>query len=245
MWLLNTSSFKLEEFHSDVPSYAILSHRWKNGEELSFGGLEEPHPYADRTGYKKVKTFCVEARKKRLEYVWVDTCCIDKKSSAELSEAINSMYTFYSRAKTCYVYLHDVVAVEDFEQSSWFTRGWTLQELLAPSKMHFFNHKWEPIGSKGKLAPRIERITGIPGKALRNFNPNGYCIADKLSWSAKRQTTREEDCAYCLLGVFQINMPLLYGEGARAFQRLQEEIMKTSTDMSIFLWQGPATILGA
>jgi hypothetical protein len=240
MWLLNTSSFKLEEFHSDVPSYAILSHRWKNGEELSFGGLEEPHPYADRTGYKKVKTFCVEARKKRLGYVWVDTCCIDKKSSAELSEAINSMYTFYSRATTCYVYLHDVVALEDFEQSSWFTRGWTLQELLAPSKMHFFNHKWEPIGSKGKLAPRIERITGIPGKALRNFNPNGYCIADKLSWSAQRQTTREEDCAYCLLGVFQINMPLLYGEGARAFQRLQEEIMKTSTDMSIFLWQGPA-----
>lgn len=240
MWLLNTSTFKLEEFYSNVPSYAILSHRWKENEELSFGGLEEPHPLSNRTGYKKIKSFCVEARKRRLAYVWVDTCCIDKKSSAELSEAINSMYTFYNRATICYVYLYDVVSRVDLEQSSWFTRGWTLQELLAPSKLHFFNRKWHPIGSRRNLAPKIERITGIPRKALRGFSPAEYCVAEKFSWSAKRKTTREEDCAYCLLGLFQINMPLLYGEGARAFQRLQEEIMKTSTDMSIFLWQGPA-----
>jgi hypothetical protein len=240
MWLLNTSSFKLEEFYSDVPSYAILSHRWKKDEELSFGGLEEPHPHSNRTGYKKVKTFCVEARKRRLAYVWADTCCIDKKSSAELSEAINSMYAFYNQATICYVYLYDVASLKDFEQSSWFTRGWTLQELLAPSKLHFFNREWKPIGSKRRLAPRIERTTSIPRRALRSFSPDEYCVAEKLSWSAKRTTTREEDCAYCLLGLFQINMPLLYGEGARAFQRLQEEIMKISTDMSIFLWQGPA-----
>jgi hypothetical protein len=240
MWLLNTSSFKLEEFYSDVPSYAILSHRWKKDEELSFGGLEEPHPHSNRTGYKKVKTFCVEARKRRLAYVWADTCCIDKKSSAELSEAINSMYAFYNQATICYVYLYDVVSLKDFEQSSWFTRGWTLQELLAPSKLHFFNREWKPIGSKRRLAPKIERTTGIPRRALRSFSLDEYCVAEKLSWSAKRTTTREEDCAYCLLGLFQINMPLLYGEGARAFQRLQEEIMKISTDMSIFLWQGPA-----
>ncbi|KAI4264897.1 MAG: hypothetical protein L6R42_000011 [Xanthoria sp. 1 TBL-2021] len=240
MWLLNTSSFKLEEFYSDVPSYAILSHRWKKDEELSFGGLEEPHPQSNRTGYKKVKTFCVEARKRRLAYVWADTCCIDKKSSAELSEAINSMYAFYNRAAICYVYLYDVISLKDFEQSSWFTRGWTLQELLAPSKAHFFNREWKPIGSRRRLAPKIERTTGIPRRALRSFSLDEYCVAEKLSWSAKRITTREEDCAYCLLGLFQINMPLLYGEGTRAFRRLQEEIMKTSTDMSIFLWQGPA-----
>jgi hypothetical protein len=240
MWLLNTSSFKLEEFYNDVPRYAILSHRWKKDEELSFGSLEEPHPHSNRTGYKKVKAFCIEARKRHLAYVWADTCCIDKKSSAELSEAINSMYAFYNRAAICYVYLYDVLSLKDFEQSSWFSRGWTLQELLAPSKLHFFNHKWESIGSKRQLAPKIEKITGIPRKALRNFSLDEYCVAEKLSWSAKRITTREEDCAYCLFGLFQINMPLLYGEGARAFQRLQEEIMKISTDMSIFLWQGPA-----
>ncbi|OAL44948.1 hypothetical protein IQ07DRAFT_684390 [Pyrenochaeta sp. DS3sAY3a] len=238
MWLLNTSSFQLEEFYSDIPSYAILSHRWKKDEELSFGGLKWPHPHSNRTGYKKVKAFCEEARNRGLAYAWADTCCIDKKSSAELSEAINSMYAYYSRARICYVYLHDVASLEDFEQSSWFTRGWTLQELLAPLEVHFFNLKWEPIGSKYELAPNITWITGIPVEALESFNPDDYCVAEKLSWSAKRKTTREEDCAYCLLGLFQINMPLLYGEGGRAFQRLQEEIMKISTDMSIFLWQG-------
>jgi hypothetical protein len=240
MWLLNTKTFKLEEFYSDVPAYAILSHRWKKDEEVSFGGLKEPHPYSDRSGYKKIKDCCKKARERRLAWIWVDTCCIDKKSSAELSEAINSMYIYYSRAKVCYVYLYDVTSLENFDQSSWFTRGWTLQELLAPAKMHFFNHVWKPIGSRRSLASRIEKITGIDGKALQDLNLANYCVAEKFSWSAKRQTTREEDRAYCLLGLFQINMPLLYGEGTRAFRRLQEEIMKTSTDASIFLWQGPA-----
>jgi hypothetical protein len=240
MWLLNTQTFKLEEFYSDVPSYAVLSHRWQKDEEVSFGGLEEPHPYSNRAGYKKIKDFCAEAQKRRLAYVWVDTCCIDKKSSAELSEAINSMYTYYNRAKICYAYLYDVVSMRDFRQSSWFTRGWTLQELLAPPKLHFFNHLWKPIGSRRRLAPKIGRVTGIPVSALQHLNLAGYCVAEKLSWSAQRQTTREEDRAYCLLGLFQINMPLLYGEGARAFPRLQEEIMRVSTDMSIFMWHGLA-----
>jgi hypothetical protein len=240
MWLLNTHTFKLEEFYSDVPSYAILSHRWQQDEEVSFGGLEEPHPYSNRAGYKKIKDFCAEAQRRRLAYVWVDTCCIDKKSSAELSETINSMYAYYNQAKICYVYLHDVVSMKDFRQSSWFTRGWTLQELLAPPKLHFFNHLWKPIGSRRKLASKIGEITGIPVSALQHLDLAGYCVAEKFSWSAYRQTTREEDRAYCLLGLFQINMPLLYGEGARAFHRLQEEIMKMSTDMSIFMWQGLA-----
>lgn len=240
MWLLNTQTFKLEEFYDDLLSYAILSHRWQKDEEVSFGGSEEPHPYSNRTGYKKIKDFCAEAHRRRLAYVWVDTCCINKKSSAELSEAINSMYTYYNRAKICYVYLYDVVLMRDFSQSLWFTRGWTLQELLAPPKLHFFNHLWKPIGSRRRLAQKIGRTTGIPVSALQHLDLAGYCVAEKFSWSAKRQTTREEDRAYCLLGLFQINMPLLYGEGTRAFQRLQEEIMKVSTDMSIFMWQGPA-----
>lgn len=240
MWLINTSTLKLEEFYGDVPKYAILSHRWKKDEELSFGGLEAPHPHSGRSGYEKVNNFCAEARKRNIAYAWADTCCIDKKSSSELSEAINSMYTFYSQAKICYVYLYDVSSPKDIEQSSWFSRGWTLQELLAPSKMNFFNQRWKLLGSRNILALRIQKITGIPKQALRNFNPKNYCVAERFSWSAKRETTREEDSAYCLLGLFQVNMPLLYGEGTRAFQRLQEEIMKIDTDTSIFLWQGPA-----
>lgn len=187
---------------------------------------------------KRSRTFARKHRERRFAYVWIDTCYIDKKSSAELSEAINSMCAYYRRAKICYVHLHDVTNMEDFDQSSWFTRGWTLQELLAPSKLHFFNHKWEPMGSKKGLASRIKSITGIPKRALRALDSTKYCVADIFSWSAKRQTTREEDRVYCLLGLFEVNMPLLYGEGKKAFRRLQEEIMRMSTDASIFLWQG-------
>src|SRR5690349_3350552 len=230
MWLLNTEIFKLEEHYSDIPSYTILSHRWKRDEEVSLGRLEEPHPHSDRSGFKKIKAFCTKAQNRHFGYFWIDTCCIDKKSSAELSEAINSMYAYYNRAKMCYVHLHDVTTMAQFDQSSWFTRGWTLQELLALSELHFFDHVWRPMGSEKSLGSRVEKITGIPEKALHDLDLTEYCIADELSWSAGRQTTREEDRAYSLLGLFEINMPLLYGEGTRAFRRLQEEIMRSSTD---------------
>ena len=144
-------------------------------------------------------------------------------------------------SKVCYVYLYDVdKARANFENSSWFSRGWTLQELLAPPKLHFFDHDWAPIGSRRKLTPRIEKITRIPRKAIYNFSTTDYCVAEKMSWTASRTTTRQEDRAYCLLGLFNVNMPLLYGERVRAFQRLQEEIMKVSIDMSLFLWHGRA-----
>jgi hypothetical protein len=150
------------------------------------------------------------------------------------------MHRWYAKAKICYVYLHDVQGRADFENSSWFTRGWTLQELLAPPKLHFFNNDWRSIGSRAGLIARLETITRIPRPAINAFAATNYCIAEKMSWSANRQTTREEDRAYCMLGLFGVNMPLLYGEGRRAFQRLQEEIMKVNTDMSLFLWHGHA-----
>jgi hypothetical protein len=241
MWLLNTHTLKLEAFLSRIPEYAILSHRWEEAEELSFGDVTAE--YQHLKGYQKVVAFCEEARRDRFQYVWVDTCCIDKKSSADLGEAINSMYMWYKQAAICSVYLYDVEGRNNISRSSWFTRGWTLQELIAPTKLHFYDRHWSLIASKHVLSAELEGITGIPKSALRGFRHDDFCIAEKMSWAAQRTTTREEDSAYCLLGLFNVNMPLLYGEGSKAFLRLQEEIMRTSTDLSILLWQGHASTM--
>jgi hypothetical protein len=238
MWLLNTQTLKLEAFLGKIPSYAILSHRWED-EELSFGDVTPE--YQHLKGYQKVKAFCEEAEKNDFQYVWVDTCCIDKKSSAELGEAINSMYMWYERADICYAYLCDIQGNRGIAESSWFTRGWTLQELLAPTSLQFYDSRWSPIASRYELSAELEVITGIPQLALRSFRHDDFCVAEKMAWAARRQTTREEDSAYCLLGLFNVNMPLLYGEGSKAFLRFQEEIMKVSTDLSILLWQGRAS----
>jgi hypothetical protein len=239
MWLLNTHTLKLEAFLSRIPEYAILSHRWEETEELSFGDVTAK--YQHLKGYQKVVAFCEQTRRHDFQYAWVDTCCIDKKSSAELGEAINSMYMWYKKATVCFVYLYDVEGRDDIGRSTWFTRGWTLQELIAPTKLHFYDRHWSLIASKHDLSAELEAITGIPQDALQNFRHDDFCIAEKMAWAARRTTTREEDSAYCLLGLFDVNMPLLYGEGSKAFLRLQEEIMRTNTDLSILLWQGNAS----
>jgi hypothetical protein len=171
---------------------------------------------------------------------WIDSCCIDKSSSAELSEAINSMFKRYQNAQVCYAYLSDVTsAIDDpmitdsqFRRSQWFTRGWTLQELLAPQYVEFYNHHFVQIGTKSSLAMVIVEITGI----THLFDYNLACVAHKMSWVATRKTTREEDIAYCLIGLFGVNMPTLYGEGTKAFLKLQLEILHKSDDESIFVW---------
>jgi len=169
----------------------------------------------------------------------MDTCCIKKESSTDLSEAINSMFQWYRDAEHCYVYLHDVQqkAWQDMlPRSVWFTRGWTLQELLAPRKVLFYDQDWQFLGDKCSLVADLSRITGIDQAALETGNLCSYSIAQKMSWAARRITTRIEDGAYCLLGLFDINMPPMYGEGKKAFLRLQEEIIKNSDDHSIFAW---------
>ncbi|KAI6019176.1 hypothetical protein EDC04DRAFT_430305 [Pisolithus marmoratus] len=227
--------------------YAILSHCWGVAEmgekEVSFKEMSKllvkgeikRNEIRGRTGYKKI----------------VDTCCINKESSAELSEAINSMYKWYAKAKLCYGYLHDTIGDSWKEQGEskavpkWFSRGWTLQELIAPKVFHFFDQNWEWIGNKAELADAVSSITRIPvevlkeglQKALSSENggdrPN---IAQIISWAANRTTTREEDRAYSLLGLLGVHMPMLYGEGKNAFRRLQLEIIRTSNDQSIFTW---------
>ena len=262
MRLLDTSTLMLYEFFDDnVPTYAILSHTWGE-EEVSLYDLKNKIPMQlDRLkGYMKIKEFCAVAASHDFEYVWIDTCCIDKTSSAELSEAINSMYRWYRNAAICYVYLVDVWIGEErkdsrrvawvlkecspclvreswkrFRESRWFTRGWTLQELLAPRSMNFFDKDWRFLGDKVSLKDELSSITGIQQDHM--FAHTFASVAQKMSWASGRKTTRLEDMAYSLMGIFDVNMPLLYGEGSKAFTRLQHEIVKISDDDSIFAWE--------
>ncbi|KIM65930.1 hypothetical protein SCLCIDRAFT_61902, partial [Scleroderma citrinum Foug A] len=221
------------EFADDeATEYAILSHRWI-AQEVDYTKMvelakmnEERDEIRQRDGYRKILQSCEQAQKDGYEWLWVNTCCIDKRSSSELFEAINSMYRWYENAKVCYVYLHDVPdpwfpAVGDDERypdfggwPEWFSRGWTLQELIAPSNVQFLNKDWQSIGNKTTLAPTLRKITG----------------------AANRTTTRVEDRAYSLMGLLDMNMPMLYGEGKKAFHRLQLEIIRASNDQSIFAW---------
>ena len=296
MRLLNTSTLDFHEFYdSNIPEYAILSHRW-GPEEASFQDLERnlhqkersppfapqkvKDPFEGHEGFAKIKNCCALALKDGFEWVWIDTCCIDKKSSAELTEAINSMYAWYEDATVCYAYLVDVelqanldMTMPQIQASSWFTRGWTLQELLAPGKVQFFDKTWAYLGNRDEMAHHISDITGIeaqyllPAPQLRSI-PHKRCtkavdctghppysrlatsgrwepsVATRMSWASRRETSRTEDMAYCLLGIFHVNMPLLYGEGMKAFTRLQHEIIKQSNDDSIFAWTADQEFTG-
>ncbi|OGM48146.1 hypothetical protein ABOM_002928 [Aspergillus bombycis] len=247
MRLLNTHTIQLVEFPPDrILRYAILSHTWGDDEVL-FTDMQH-HTEQTKSSWPKIQGACAQARSDGLNYIWIDTCCIDKSSSAELTEAINSMFRWYEEAVVCYAYLADVTARQrywsaevnegEFEQSRWFTRGWTLQELLAPSEVVFFSQDWVHFGVRSDLAHRLVDITRIDEAVLSRELPLfERSIAQRMSWAARRQTTRPEDMAYCLMGIFSVNMPMLYGEGGeRAFLRLQEEIMKQSDDQTIFAW---------
>ncbi|KAL7819932.1 ankyrin repeat-containing domain protein [Trichoderma gracile] len=236
MRLLNTSTLKPQEFeYGNIPQYAILSHRWGK-EEITLQDLEQG--VTDNAGFKKVQQCCERAKLDGFDYAWVDTCCINKTSSAELSEAINSMYLWYFQADKCYAYLSDISETHDIGESQWFTRGWTLQELLAPSEVYFVDAQWNDLGTRTELQEILSKRTGIPVNILSGKDDlESASIAMRMSWAAERKTQRLEDRAYCLMGIFGINMPLLYGEGERAFIRLQQEIMRVSDDQSLFAWR--------
>ena len=250
MWLLSTKKLRLAYFSSpeDVQGgYAILSHVWRP-QEQSFQTINafvaEGIKLGDRRVCSKIRRCCILARADGYNWVWVDTCCIDKTSSAELSEAINSMYRWYALAGVCYVYLHDVSSTcqldtprSQFRKSVWFTRGWTLQELIAPRFILFLSQDWQPLGTKAALSDLIQEITDVDIDVLTSLlDVESVSIARRMSWASRRQTSRVEDQAYCLMGIFGVNMPTLYGEGVGAFRRLQEEVMKHSADQSLFAW---------
>jgi hypothetical protein len=259
MRLINATTFKVHEFLSDgnIPPYAILSHTWGD-DECTLQQMDDPN-VTKRKGYKKIQLCCEQALKDGPQWAWVDTyvvrkfkfnpsslaffsCCIDKTSTAELSEAINSMFRWYRQASVCYAYLSDVTEVTGISRSRWFTRGWTLQELVAPAIVRFYNSTWQCLGSKLGLREEIQEITNVEKDILSHGNIDTVCVARKMSWASNRQTTRVEDLAYCLMGIFNVNMPLLYGEGRKSFVRLQEAIMKESDDQSLFAWGLPARL---
>lgn len=256
MWLINTSTLELELILGRPPPFAILSHTWSGG-EVSMQDFRQPAFARQLSGYDKILRTCEMAREAGIGHAWVDTCCIDKTSSADLSEAINSMFAFYRDAQVAYAWLADwtprgkrpgggeASGGEDDEEIEaglrkcrWFTRGWTLQELIAPRELHFFDSEWNLRGTKAGLSDVLASITGVEPAVLRDSSllPT-IPVARRMSWAASRKTTREEDMAYSLLGVFDVNMPMMYGEGARAFIRLQEAIMAEVNDLTLFAWR--------
>ena len=217
--------------HNDVPDYAILSHRWLERGEGEVTFKDFPNPIAkNKPGYAKLQFCADQARRDRLCHFWIDTCCINKSSDAELSKSINSMFRWYNNARTCYVYLHDVPSVTDdwealFTSSIWFTRGWTLQELLAPKVVEFFTRDGQRLGDKRSLKGQIHKVTNIPIPALLGERLSSFSVNERIQWAKSRTTTYEEDSAYCLLGIFDVSMPVVYGEGRKkAIFRLEKEI---------------------
>ncbi|KIJ68070.1 hypothetical protein HYDPIDRAFT_107698 [Hydnomerulius pinastri MD-312] len=249
--------------------YAILSHKWLAHGEPTFQDLTGPnHPQPlipnlpsnpistnaintstrittpTQPGVSKLRSFCSKAHSLGFNWAWSDTCCIDKSSSAELEESIRSMYNWYWHSSLCMVHLADTITLDDLPNDMWFTRGWTLQELLAPVYVKFYNRDWEPLtgNDNDKQNPafveRLSRITSIPVSELERYDPETNRIREKMVWASKRRTTRIEDMAYCLMGIFDVRIAIAYGEGKQAFYRLQAEIMQNCNDIGIFVWSG-------
>ncbi|KAF2726595.1 HET-domain-containing protein [Polyplosphaeria fusca] len=224
-----------------IPPYAILSHRWGDSEVL----LEDlgRDTYKEKDGYRKIEFCAAQAARDGLRHFWIDTCCIDKWDRRERSKAINSMFRWYKDAARCYVFLPDVSAAADAPQSNWetaflasewFTRGWTLQELIAPASVEFFSCDGGRIGDKTSLEPLVHAKTGIPVEVLRNGSLDEFAIDERRGWAKNRKTTEEEDAVYCLLGILDVVIPAAYGEGVeRAWRRLQTELEAAGSAPSI------------
>ncbi|KAK3319547.1 heterokaryon incompatibility protein-domain-containing protein [Cercophora scortea] len=263
MRLINTTDFSLREVYepgSDYP-YAILSHTWDESlddpqhREVTFQDIQTPERARMLSGWAKIEKTCELARAydPPLRWAWIDTCCIDKSSSAELTEAINSMFRWYQQSTVCFAFLSDMPPAKpmspmqgtsaqyQFHDSlphcRWFTRGWTLQELLAPKTLDFYDSDWVRRGDKGSMTSELSRITKIDEQALKDQRTMFQVpVGRRMSWASSRSTKRVEDMAYCLLGIFDLNIPLIYGEGENAFARLQEALVRQSVDLSLFAW---------
>lgn len=224
MRLLKSTTLTFEDFDRDgsTPAYAILSHTWGD-DEVTYKEMRKLRALAERKyGFRKIAFCSQQAIEDGIDYIWVDTCCINKTSSAELSEAINSMYRWYQNAQVCYTYLSDTPErpgpaqetklpvpcdpwIQKFQNSHWFIRGWTLQELIAPPCLIFYSREWTRIGTKEELNAEIEARTGVPVHVLLNGDLSGSSVAQKMSWAAERSTSRTEDLAYCLMGLFDVH----------------------------------------
>ncbi|KAK3947045.1 NACHT domain-containing protein [Pseudoneurospora amorphoporcata] len=223
----------IEDLPNDkIPPYAILSHTW-GPEEVLFRDMKDGTG-KNKASYAKIRFCGDQAWRDGLKFFWVDTCCIDKSDSAELQHALNSMFYWYRSAVKCYVYLADVSTHQHdagpgwqpaFRESRWFSRGWTLQELIAPKIVEFFSKEGERLGDKESLEQEIHDITGIPRKAFQGVPLSDFSVVERMRWIEKRNTEREEDKVYSLFGIFDIHIPVLYGEGRpKALKRLQDKV---------------------
>ncbi|KIJ09369.1 hypothetical protein PAXINDRAFT_87514, partial [Paxillus involutus ATCC 200175] len=233
-------------------SYATLSHRWGYSEPLHKDlQASATHALPPSSGIEKLLRFCAVTRERGFRWAWSDTCCIDKTSSSEVQESINSMFHWYRASGLTIVYLADVAVTEEgvLKRSKWFKRGWTLQELLAPRVIQFYKSDWtsyipRPDGilatDNDKAVPEFAQLLSeaarVDVKYLTKFTPSTEDVREKMHWVAHRATTKVEDMAYCLCGIFGVFIPILYGEKDRAFTRLQEELLKQSSDLSLFDW---------
>ena len=270
MRLIDTRSFEIRQLDElkrleKDGEYAIVSHRWNDKDEDVFEKLEILHRKERDTrqdkqaeqvkklletsndeSISKIRFACREARRDNIPYVWIDTCCIDKRDLRELSQAINSMFRWYKEARVCYTYLSDVrinYPADEFKKSVWFTRGWTLQELLAPRQLRFFDLNWNRLGTKETMVSQIHEATNIKPQYL-NGDFTGACIAEKMSCASARTTKIRDDMAYSMLGIFGITMDVRYGEEEDAFLRLEENLVEKTRDESIFAWTIPPSLKG-
>ena len=251
----------IREVVSTYFQYVTLSHRWGALEPL-LRDIERRDIYdlGSAAGQRKLSFFCLESLRRGYLWAWSDTCCIDKESSAELQEAIGSMFSWYQRSALTVVHLNDVSATGSLISSEWFKRGWTLQELLAPRSLLFFTQDWSlyrNISSNHKednaILEELEQATGIMLQHLTHFHPGVDDARARLRWASTRCTTRQEDIAYSLFGVFGLHLPVMYGESADySLGRLLAEVISRSGDTSILDWVGkpsafhscfPATIV--
>jgi hypothetical protein len=283
MKLINCTTMQMEtedNWPSRItPPYSILSHTWSTaGGEVTYHDYLQGREHTPDKDWTKIERAVAITRRspEKLNHIWIDTCCIDKSSSSELNESINSMFKWYAQAVICYAQVADFdcgfnapnhnneieqgyemqemkldeAAAYKLSQCRWFYRGWTLQELIAPSSVEFYDQNWRHFGSRDGLSHLISMITGIDTVVLARSDGQGrtvgaeqalrkMTVAKKMSWAEARQTSRLEDQAYSLLGIFEVNIPMLYGEGESAFIRLQEEILKASNDMTLFAWASP------
>ncbi|KAK7437912.1 hypothetical protein VKT23_018347 [Stygiomarasmius scandens] len=236
--LINTNTHRLVDFpeHRDkYPPYAILSHRWL-GNEVTYQEYLQPRDETrKKSGYRKILQACNQARLDGFEYIWIDTCCIDQKNKEEVAQNVKSMYAYYGNSDVCYAYLVDVTRAARisnrrhlWKQSGWFKRGWTLQELVAPREVVFFDSYWIRIGDKESLKDEIHDLTGIPSSVLEGSKPLVEIdIRERMSWCAGRRTTKPADVAYSLLGILGVQLEPDYNEDvASAFRRLQTALIE-------------------
>ncbi|KAG1743791.1 heterokaryon incompatibility protein-domain-containing protein [Suillus lakei] len=226
--------------------YAALSHRWLSVGEPTFQEMSvEGNHQSTRPGFIKLRNFFQKARDYGCRLAWSDTCCIDKRSSAELDEAIRAMFKWYRNAEICIVFLAGSSSVSDFPGEVWFQRGWTLQELLAPRRIKFYGSYWDELSRSRNdkedhsMLEALSQVTGISRHNLLYFSPGLVDVREKMIWASKRRTTRMEDIAYSLIGILNISLSVAYGEGERAFRRLMEAIMQACREWQILAWAGP------